>query len=164
MVHLRRILCFVWLGTTTAWIPKPSHLRTRRCRLKNIHLWFPTGSAVQVSKRRNTSAAFLLHPDSEPITVMEHFIIVKHVVFSTLYKRSTLCYVQKMVILIIIIILSGQKLNPECMEPALELFHEIIENTPQSKNHKKRSWFSVGDFIRSEVHFIYWWLELCVCP
>nr|XP_054606042.1 peroxisomal N(1)-acetyl-spermine/spermidine oxidase [Nothobranchius furzeri] len=46
---------------------------------------------------------------------------------------------------------SGQKLSAESMEPALELFHELIENTPSSKNHKQRSWPSVGDFIRSEV-------------
>ncbi|XP_038152223.1 peroxisomal N(1)-acetyl-spermine/spermidine oxidase-like [Cyprinodon tularosa] len=46
---------------------------------------------------------------------------------------------------------SGQKVNPESMNPALELFHELLQNTPQSKTHKPRSWPSVGDFIKSEV-------------
>ncbi|KAK5602294.1 hypothetical protein CRENBAI_014178 [Crenichthys baileyi] len=46
---------------------------------------------------------------------------------------------------------SGQKVSPETVDPALEMFHELVDNTPQSKTHKKRSWPSVGDFIKSEV-------------
>ncbi|MED6252883.1 hypothetical protein ATANTOWER_018688, partial [Ataeniobius toweri] len=46
---------------------------------------------------------------------------------------------------------SGQKVNPETVEPALELFYKLLDSTPQSKSHKQGSLPSVGDFIKSEA-------------
>ncbi|XP_024153406.1 peroxisomal N(1)-acetyl-spermine/spermidine oxidase isoform X2 [Oryzias melastigma] len=45
---------------------------------------------------------------------------------------------------------SGQKVDDDCMNPALELIHELVDNTPESKKHKQ-TWESVGHFLRSEA-------------
>lgn len=90
----------------------------------NIPLWFPTGTPAQVEESENTS-------------------------HSQLNKIN--CSPYKTIIFLFILGISGQEVNPESMNLAVELFHELIENTPQSKTHKQRSWPSVGDFIKSEV-------------
>ncbi|XP_018539713.1 peroxisomal N(1)-acetyl-spermine/spermidine oxidase isoform X2 [Lates calcarifer] len=46
---------------------------------------------------------------------------------------------------------SGQRLNAEHVNPALELFHELVAETSQFKNQEETQWASVGHFIRSEA-------------
>lgn len=46
---------------------------------------------------------------------------------------------------------SGQRLSAESMEPAEELFREILDNTSQFQNRKNTSWESVGHFMRTKA-------------
>ncbi|XP_041865574.1 peroxisomal N(1)-acetyl-spermine/spermidine oxidase-like isoform X1 [Melanotaenia boesemani] len=46
---------------------------------------------------------------------------------------------------------SGQRLSAESMSPALELFHEVLDNTWQFRKQKERSGASVGHYIRSKA-------------
>lgn len=46
---------------------------------------------------------------------------------------------------------SGQKLSTEQMDPALQMFNQLVDETYQFKNKKEPLWASVGHFIRSEA-------------
>uniref|UniRef100_UPI0037E9A11D peroxisomal N(1)-acetyl-spermine/spermidine oxidase-like n=1 Tax=Semicossyphus pulcher TaxID=241346 RepID=UPI0037E9A11D len=46
---------------------------------------------------------------------------------------------------------SGQRLSAEEMNPALELFNELMEDTSQFGNLKEKPWHSVGHFLQSEA-------------
>ncbi|XP_020498583.2 peroxisomal N(1)-acetyl-spermine/spermidine oxidase [Labrus bergylta] len=47
---------------------------------------------------------------------------------------------------------SGQRLNAEEMNPALELYNELMDDTVPLGNVKESPWPSVGHFLRSEAH------------
>ncbi|KAM9365199.1 peroxisomal N(1)-acetyl-spermine/spermidine oxidase-like [Pholidichthys leucotaenia] len=46
---------------------------------------------------------------------------------------------------------SGERLSLECVSPAVELFHELLDNDLESENLMNSSCASVGHFIRSEA-------------
>lgn len=49
---------------------------------------------------------------------------------------------------------AGQKLSAEDMYPAQKMFAELLNETSSFYSQGETAWASVGDFIRSEVHFI----------
>uniref|UniRef100_A0A3B4YAR9 Polyamine oxidase n=1 Tax=Seriola lalandi dorsalis TaxID=1841481 RepID=A0A3B4YAR9_SERLL len=46
---------------------------------------------------------------------------------------------------------SGERLSAEHVNPALELFYELVDDTSQFKNQEETQWASVGHFLRSEA-------------
>lgn len=51
---------------------------------------------------------------------------------------------------------AGRKLNAEDFDPAKEMFIELLIESSDFQNKGGEPCASVGDFIRSEVHFFQW--------
>lgn len=49
---------------------------------------------------------------------------------------------------------AGEKLSAVDMNPALEMFYELMNDTSQFKNQEETQWASIGHYIRSEVHIL----------
>lgn len=47
---------------------------------------------------------------------------------------------------------AGKRPSALDMNPALEMFYELMNDTSQFKNQEATQWASIGHFIRSEVH------------
>lgn len=57
---------------------------------------------------------------------------------------------------------AGRKLNAEAIDPARKMFSELLYESAEFHSQGGEPSASVGDFIRSRVHFSQWPQAVCL--